>query len=233
MASLQELEAAEDATRSAVARALDQYLTVVEARVFKDPGQPNWSAWPSELWPELYARNVLPVLADEFEQQLRAEGVTDESVIRGATATFITQVSFLVDDPRVPARVLEEATQAVASEEFPVAGPALIATLLVVGAVVWAGVVGVAASNAAALAINSAVNTAGQVSVDRGRTVFKTWRAVDDPHTRMSHAAVDDVRVPFGGVFSVGGFPLRFPHDPFGPPQEIMNCRCVLSVEVA
>jgi len=234
VASLQDLEAAEDATRVAVFDALGEYLGLIRSTVFRDPARPDWVMWPSQAWPELFTSRVLPVLAREFADQLRAEGVSDESFIGSATASFVTQVSVLVNDPHIPTRVLEETTRSVASEEFQVAGDkaALIGALLVAGAVVWTGMVGVAASNAAAWAVNAATNTAAQGQANRGRQVLKTWRAVDDARTRMSHAAVDNTSVPFAGSFMVGGFPLRFPHDPFGPAQEIMNCRCVLSFEV-
>lgn len=44
--------------------------------------------------------------------------------------------------------------------------------------------------------------------------------------TRPTHQAADGQRVPLEGTFDVGGFPLRFPLDPLGPPQETIQCRC-------
>lgn len=53
------------------------------------------------------------------------------------------------------------------------------------------------------------------------------WLATDDHRTRPTHTAAEGQRVPVGAPFSVGGFDLRFPGDPTGPPQEVIQCRCV------
>jgi hypothetical protein len=54
----------------------------------------------------------------------------------------------------------------------------------------------------------------------------RIWIATDDRRTRPTHDAADGQRVPLGSPFIVGGFPLAFPGDPSGPPQEIIQCRC-------
>lgn len=53
------------------------------------------------------------------------------------------------------------------------------------------------------------------------------WLATDDARTRHTHRDAEGQRVPVGTPFVVGGFELRFPGDPMGPPQEVINCRCV------
>lgn len=55
----------------------------------------------------------------------------------------------------------------------------------------------------------------------------KMWLAVDDTRTRETHDAADGQRVPVTSPFLVGGFELAFPGDPNGPPQEVIQCRCV------
>lgn len=50
------------------------------------------------------------------------------------------------------------------------------------------------------------------------------WLATDDRRTRRTHDEADGQRVPFGTQFTVGGFPLAFPGDPTGPPQEVIQC---------
>lgn len=52
------------------------------------------------------------------------------------------------------------------------------------------------------------------------------WLATDDRRTRKTHDQADGQRVPIGSPFIVGGFLLAFPGDPFGPPQEVIQCRC-------
>lgn len=59
-------------------------------------------------------------------------------------------------------------------------------------------------------------------------TVFETvWLSTSDDRTRSTHVAADGQRVPLGKPFIVGGFELMFPGDPAGPPQEVIQCRCV------
>jgi uncharacterized protein with gpF-like domain len=52
------------------------------------------------------------------------------------------------------------------------------------------------------------------------------WLATSDSRTRKTHKAADGQRVPVGGYFTVGNADLRFPGDPSGPAQEVINCRC-------
>ena len=52
------------------------------------------------------------------------------------------------------------------------------------------------------------------------------WLATEDGRTRPHHRDADGQRVPLDQPFIVGGFELRFPGDPLGPAQEVINCRC-------
>ena len=54
----------------------------------------------------------------------------------------------------------------------------------------------------------------------------KVWLATDDARTRPSHRTAEGQRVALAQPFEVGGFPLQFPGDPTGPPQETIACRC-------
>jgi HK97 family phage portal protein len=58
--------------------------------------------------------------------------------------------------------------------------------------------------------------------------VVQAWRTRGDERVRPSHrqAAIDNRKVPIGGLFDVGGFLLRFPGDPLAPPSETRECRC-------
>lgn len=57
---------------------------------------------------------------------------------------------------------------------------------------------------------------------------FETvWLSTSDARTRETHRLADGQRVPLGKPFIVGGFELMFPGDPTGPPQEVIQCRCV------
>jgi Phage Mu protein F like protein len=56
----------------------------------------------------------------------------------------------------------------------------------------------------------------------------RVWLATDDSRTRHTHEVADGQRVPLGAPFNVGGHELRFPGDPLGPPQEVIQCRCTM-----
>jgi len=61
----------------------------------------------------------------------------------------------------------------------------------------------------------------------------KRWLATEDARTRPDHVEADGQTVPFASPFIVGGFPMMYPHDPDGPPHEVINCRCVELLEEA
>jgi hypothetical protein len=75
----------------------------------------------------------------------------------------------------------------------------------------------IAASNAASLAVANLANLPGAA---------KEWLATPDARTREAHRLADGQRVPLGEPFEVGGVALRFPGDPDGPADLVVNCRC-------
>jgi hypothetical protein len=57
----------------------------------------------------------------------------------------------------------------------------------------------------------------------------KEWLSSRDEKVRHTHSGVgggDGQVAPVGLPFVIGGFPLQYPGDPLGPPQETINCRC-------
>lgn len=52
----------------------------------------------------------------------------------------------------------------------------------------------------------------------------KVWSCTLDGRTRDSHFAADGQRAPLDGTFRVGSSRLRFPGDPDGPAEEVINC---------
>lgn len=63
----------------------------------------------------------------------------------------------------------------------------------------------------------------------------KVWLATHDHRTRWSHTGRgggDGQRVALLSPFQLDGGTVMFPGDPFGPPEEVINCRCsILLVE--
>lgn len=69
-------------------------------------------------------------------------------------------------------------------------------------------------------------DTAARLGGEWERVWVATMAGRSADRTRPTHQIADGQRIPLEGVFDVGGFPLRFPLDPLGPPQETIQCRC-------
>jgi SPP1 gp7 family putative phage head morphogenesis protein len=59
----------------------------------------------------------------------------------------------------------------------------------------------------------------------------KVWTSSADDRTRESHAEADGQRCELDEDFEVGEATMRFPRDPDGPPEEVINCRCTAIYE--
>lgn len=59
----------------------------------------------------------------------------------------------------------------------------------------------------------------------------KIWVTSHDTHVRDTHRQADGQRRPLLQPFLVGGFPLKYPGDKAGPPDEVINCRCTAVTE--
>lgn len=92
----------------------------------------------------------------------------------------------------------------------------------------------VVARTEAAAATNAGVLAAGGVqAAAEGRPWVKEWRADLDDRTRLAHRAADGQTVPLTAPFIVGGEPLQYPGDPRGSAENVIQCRCELSVRAA
>lgn len=70
--------------------------------------------------------------------------------------------------------------------------------------------------------------TDGQQTMARrlGGDFERVWVSTLDTRTRPTHVVADGQRAPLGGTFAVGAAQLRFPGDPLGPAEEVIQCRC-------
>ena len=57
--------------------------------------------------------------------------------------------------------------------------------------------------------------------------VLKTWVALLDKRTRITHAQADFQQVNVDDNFLIGGSSAKFPRDPNLPAEESINCRCI------
>jgi hypothetical protein len=77
------------------------------------------------------------------------------------------------------------------------------------------------------------------VAADPDTAYVKRWLATEDQRTRPDHRDADGQTVPWGqpfilgaDEFGMGGVEMMHPHDPSGPADQIVNCRCVELLEI-
>lgn len=87
--------------------------------------------------------------------------------------------------------------------------------------------------------LHQAQNEALQQMVDSGKVkahqIARIWDAANDMDTRDSHRAMDNQERRLGAAFTTGaGYQMMFPGDRShgAPAEEIINCRCVLKIDV-
>lgn len=71
-------------------------------------------------------------------------------------------------------------------------------------------------------------NYEASLALGESGPVEKVWLATLDGRTREDHAQANGTYVAFSQPFIVGGVPMRGPHDPNAPAEQIIQCRCVL-----
>jgi hypothetical protein len=189
-----------------VAQALDRYLAALDQA--GAPYATNPALWQQMSIPVSQA--AVSVYYDQGAPQSQPQAIDP-----GATLATQVQQSQLVT--QAPATIDQHMALA-----FTAGGVVAAAALLAGSGIAWKTLTSIIGTNvylwaAAAGATDAALSL-------RMRT--KTWVAKDDAKTRPSHLLADGETVSIGSAFNVGGFMLRYPHDPFGPPQETVNCRC-------
>lgn len=68
---------------------------------------------------------------------------------------------------------------------------------------------------------------AGQsASFETAGITSRKWLSQRDGVVRDAHQTADGQTSEVGGTFTVGGYELKYPGDPMGPPEQTINCRC-------
>lgn len=68
-----------------------------------------------------------------------------------------------------------------------------------------------------------------QIKAVKSGKHWKTWNTMRDDKVRQSHTLVDGKRIGIFEYFNVGGSKMLYPGDTSAPPEELINCRCVLT----
>lgn len=80
-------------------------------------------------------------------------------------------------------------------------------------------------------AINSGTWASAEATAQiTGEKLHKAWLATSDERTRVEHVVADGQIVPISTSFSVAGYPMMYPADPFAPGHLTINCRCTMRI---
>jgi hypothetical protein len=151
-----------------------------------------------------------------FVEKALAAGATDwDEVIEAASVLWLE--TFLKESPRSdPSRWMavyqSELAASLAKTEKPTSPPE---TAQIDRVTMWVGT----------FTVNSGTLYGAR---SRGERINR-WVTMDDSAVRETHRLVDGQTAPFDGTFDVGGYKLRFPGDPVGPPEIWINCRCLIA----
>ncbi|MFG2986241.1 phage portal protein [Streptomyces sp. NPDC048258] len=129
-----------------------------------------------------------------------------------SVATFLAELAEALHDAQHGATTLDDLVDTVAA--FYNSGtPALVAQL---------------AEECSIATINGAAEAAAEAA---GPDVVRTWVTRGDTRVRPAHKALHGTTLPAGTPYTVDGYSLRYPGDPFAPTALTINCRCRLHYE--
>jgi len=229
-----ETAAVERDIRAAVWSALSDWLVQLARRVLRGDGRPDMDAvWAmAPLWRDA----VDAILRGEI---LRAVGLAFTRLLgpdyRWTARPFVTAYLAEVRNRlvQVPDEVYDLVAGQVATgvnlgESLPKLRDRIDSVLSTTGSERWPNRATVIARTESIGALNAGRFDAFRVLAEDSEDPLEMmWLATDDDRTRATHETAEGQRVPVRTPFVVGGFQLRFPGDPMGPPQEVIQCRCV------
>lgn len=230
-----EIAATERDIRNAFWAELSGWLVETARAVLRGGQRPN----PDAVWARVPAwREAVELILNG--EILKALGVAYERLFgsgyKWQARTFVTNYLAEVRNRlvRVPEEVYalvahEVATGVNLGEGIPELRARIDTVLSTTGSERWPNRATVIARTEAIGAMNGGrADSFTAYAEETGEELERVWLATDDNRTRHTHNEADGQRQPLGRPFIVGGFELRFPGDPLGPPQEIIQCRCTM-----
>lgn len=185
------------------------------------------------FWGELMQSEVVPEVASLYRRVRNRITQRDEPVTDPDAAAFLNEVgNRLVRLPdEVYALIVREIETGTAlGESIPDISARVQTVLTATGSEYWPARARTVARTETLGAVNAGAY-AGAIrdAETRGDPApFKVWLATEDARTRPTHNEADGQRTLLTSPFIVGGAQLRFPGDPRGPANEVINCRCTL-----
>lgn len=168
--------------------------------------------------------------AEQISQRIGVEDITKQTGYKAAYKAFVTSYA----DEQAPSYVDKVAASLTSHVQDAVDPTGSIddetLALLFDGMEDTIGeMLTITASNLAPLATGNAA------MLSQGIDLVKIWNAVDDRHTRETHAEADGQVVALSDPFEVGDSELMFPcDDSLGADiGELINCRCVVTYDVS
>jgi hypothetical protein len=238
---------AEQQLRAAVGRALDRQLQAMNTRL-REHGQGSLTAashknqatamatgavavpnlWNPDQWQDNVQSEVAPVAAAVVVGILGAAlaGMSLHSLWGGRDTSQQTADAITARAEGLGAGIGDRVNAAAMdSPEGVVVG--VNAELASAAGILGDGV-GAMAETAATMATNDVANSVLALDAPAYLSASKTWNNQGDDRVRETHQDVADVAI--NEYFDVGGGMVG-PGDPQGPDEEVINCRCWMTVD--
>lgn len=212
--------------------ALTRWLDRTRPEVTGTPLMPQNVSQNRAYWGELMRSDVVPEAGSLYQRVRNRITQRDEPLTDPDAAAYLNEVgNRLVRLPdEVYALIVREIEQGnAAGESIPDIAARVATVLTATGSERWPNRATVVARTETMAAVNAGAYAGALRDAElRGDPApFKVWLATEDQRTRPTHREADGQRTLLSSPFMVGGAQLRFPGDPRGPAQEVIQCRCV------
>lgn len=219
-----------------VAEAIRNWLPVLRRFVLQSGfPDPTGTEDAAPAWTEQLDRVIMPALRTVVDHGWRWQSgqpfISSNSFAQAQLALTHNLLVRMPDDI-YNAIFYEISTGQANGESMDVIADRIDRTLLTYGSEWWENRAKVIARTETNRAWNAGVLAAAQYyEPPTGRGWTKTWDADRDGHERPAHRRADGQTRSLTDTFQVGGEDLRFPGDPAGRPENVINCRCSMTIK--
>lgn len=219
---------------AAVLRAIRAWLPALRQAVFAS-GRPDPSgveaaagAWAAEL-----DRHIMPALETVVDHAWRwqsGEPFVSTDMFAQAQLALTRNLLVRMPDDIYNLIFAEISAGQAAGEDNDTIADRIDRILFTSGGEWWENRAKVIARTETNRAWNAGVLAAAQYYQPATQVWMKVWDADLDGHERPAHRRADGQTRRLTDTFQVGGEDLRFPGDPAGRPDNVINCRCSMTI---